>query len=53
MLIGLEQTLCAPGSRDPIETEPELYLGVSHGVTGQQWPAAGAGALGASDLGMA
>ena len=53
MLRGLKQTLCIPGSRDPIDTEPELCLGVSCGGTGQQWPAAGAGALGAADLGMA
>ena len=38
----------APGPRDPTEIETELCLSVS---TGQQWPAAGAGALGASDLG--
>ena len=29
MLRGLKQTLCAPGPRDPTETEPELCLGVS------------------------
>ena len=28
--------LCAPGPRDPTETEPELCLGVSCGGTGQQ-----------------
>ena len=53
MLGGLKHTLCTPGARDPTETEPELCLSVSCGGTGQQWPAAGAGALGAADLGMA
>ena len=53
MLGGLKQTLCAPGPRDPTETEQELCLSISCGSMGQQWPAAGAGALGAVDLGMA
>ena len=53
MLRGLKQTLCAPGSGDPTETEPELCLSVSCGGPGQQWTAAEAGALGAADLGMA
>ena len=53
MLGVLKQTLCAPGSRDPTETEQELCLSVSCGGTGQQWPAAGAGTLDAADLGMA
>jgi len=52
MLRGLKQTLCAPGLRDPTKTEPELCVSVSPGGTGQQ-SAAGAGALGAADLGMA
>ena len=43
----------APGPRDPTETEPEVCLSVSCGGMGQQWPASGAGALGAADLGMA
>ena len=47
------QTLCAPGPRDPVEAETELCLSVSCRSTGQQWTAAGAGALGAADLGMA
>ena len=47
------KTLSAPGPRDAIETEPELYLSFSYGGTGQQWTAEGAGALGAIDLGMA
>ena len=51
MLGGLKQTLCAPGPRDPTETEPELCLSVSCGGMGQQWT--GAGALSAVDLGMA
>ena len=49
---GLKQTLCTPGPRDPTETVPELCLSVSCRATGQQWPAAGAGALGAADLGL-
>ena len=53
MLRGLKKTLCAPGPRDHTETEPELCLSVSCRGTGQQWPAAGAGALGAIDLGVA
>ena len=48
-----QTNLCAPGPRDPTETETELGLSVSCGSTGQQWTAAGAGALGATDLGMA
>ena len=51
-LRGLKQTLCAPGPRDPTETETELCLSLSCGGTGQQWTAEGAGALGAADLGM-
>ena len=52
MFGGLKQTLCTPGPRDPTETEPEC-LSVSCGDVGQQWTAAGTGALGAVDLGMA
>ena len=52
-LKGLKQTLCTAGPRDPTETEKELYLSISYGGTGQQWTAAGAGALGAADLGLA
>ena len=50
---GSNKTLCATG--DSAETEPDLFecLSVSCGGTGQQWPATGAGALGAADLGMA
>ena len=45
---------CLEGSNKPCahqdpETEPELCLSVSCRGTGQQWPAAGAGALGAVD----
>ena len=36
-----------------METGTELCLRVSCGDTGQQWTATGAGALGATDLGMA
>ena len=50
---GLTQTLCAPGPRDPTETETELCLSDSYGSMGQQWTAAGTGALDAADLGMA
>ena len=53
MLRGLKQTLGTPGPKDPTETETELYLSVSCELMGQQWTAAGAGALGAVDLGMA
>ena len=53
MLRGLKQTLCVAGPRDPTETEVELYLSVSCGGMDQQWPATGAGALGAADLGVA
>ena len=55
MLRGLwcAPSLCAPGTRDPKETEPELCLSVSCDGMGQQWPAAGAGALVAADLDMA
>ena len=52
-LRGLKQTLCAPGPRDPKETETELCLSISCGGEIQQWPAAEAGALGAADLGVA
>ena len=51
-LRGLKHTLCPPGLRDPTETEPELCLSVSCGGMGQQWTAAGMGAVGATDLGM-
>ena len=48
-----QTNFCTPGPCEPTETEPELCLSVSCRGTGQQWPAAGAGALGAADLGMA
>ena len=48
---GSNKTLCLPG--DPKETEPDLCLSVSCRGTGQQWPAAWAGALGAPDVGVA
>ena len=50
-LEGSNKTLCASG--DPIETEPDMPLSVSCGGIGQQWPATGAGALGAAELGVA
>ena len=53
MLRGLKQTLCAPGPNNPTETETELCLSIFCRGMGQQWTAAGAGALGAVDLGMA
>ena len=53
LLEGIDRNVCVPGPRDPTETETELCLSVSCGGTGQQWTAAGAGALGAADLGMA
>ena len=40
-------------TQDPIETETKLCLSVSCGDTGQQWTAAGTGAPGQADLGMA
>ena len=52
MLRGLKHILCAPGPKDPTETEAELCLSVSCGGTGQQLTDAGAGVLGAGDLGM-
>ena len=53
MLRGLKQTLCAPGHRDPTESETELSFGVSCGGRGHQWTATGTGTLGAADVGMA
>ena len=53
MLRGLKQTLWAPGPRRPTETETELCLSVSCGGMGQWWTVAGAGALGATEMGMA
>ena len=50
-LEGSNKTLCAPGHRDPTETEPDLPSSVSCEGTGQQGPATGA--LGAADLGVA
>ena len=52
LLEGTNKTLCAPGPRDPTESETELCLSISCGGTGQQWTATWAGALGAADLGM-
>ena len=45
--------MCAPGHRDPSETERKLCWSVSCGGAGEQWPAAGTGALDSADLGMA
>ena len=44
---------CAHQDPDPTETETELCLSISCGRMGQQWTAAGVGALGVVDLGMA
>ena len=49
----LKGTLCTPGPRGSTEAEIELCLSVSCGRMGQWWTAAGTGALGAVDLGMA
>ena len=43
VLRGLKQSLCAPGPRDPTETETKLYLSVSCRAMGQQCPDAGEG----------
>ena len=52
-LEGSKKTLCTAVLRNPTETEPELCLSVScGGMVGQQWPATGAGALGAGTLVM-
>ena len=40
-------------TQSPTETETELCLSISCGGIGQQWTAAGAGALGAVDLALA
>ena len=42
-LEGSNNTLGTAAPREPTETEPELYLSVSCGGMGQQWPTAGAG----------
>ena len=52
-LRGPKHTLWTPGPRDPTEIETELCLSISWGGTNQQWTAAGAGTLGAVDLGIA
>ena len=47
---------CSEGSNKPcVHQDPKTpqKLSQSCGGTGQQWPAAGAGVLGAADLGMA
>ena len=48
-----QTNLVCTRTRGPTETEAELYLSISCGGIGHQWTAAGAGALGAADLGMA
>ena len=53
MLRALKQTLWAPGPRGPTETETELCLSVSCGDVGHWWTVARAGALGATEMGMA
>ena len=44
------KTLFAPEPRDPTETETDPPLSVFCRGMGQQWPAAGAGTLGAADM---
>ena len=53
MLGGFKPSFCAPGPRDPTETETGLCLSVSCGGMGQPRPAAEAEALGAADLSAA
>ena len=53
MLRVLKQTLYTPEPSNPTENGTELCLSVFCEGMGQQWTAAGAGALGAIDLGMA
>ena len=55
MLRGLKQTWCAPGPRDPPETETDRCVSVPGAGTDQQrtGTAAGAGAMEAADLGVA
>ena len=52
MLRRIKQNLCAPGPREPTETDSELWLSISCGGTGQQWAAAGTGTLDTVDLRM-
>ena len=47
------KTLCRPGDSTETEADLPLSVSVSCGGTGQQWPVAGSGALGAADLGVA
>ena len=42
---GIKQSLCAPGPRDPTETEPDRCFSLSCEGPGLQWLAARAGAL--------
>ena len=53
MLRVLKQTLYTPEPSNPTENGTELCLSVFCEGMGQQWTAAGAGALGAVDLGVA
>ena len=48
---GSNKTCAHQNPEDSTETESDLCLSVSCEGTGQQWPDAGAGALGAADLG--
>ena len=50
---GSNKILCVPGEPTDRDRPSFECLSVSCGGTGQQWPAARAGALGAVDLGMA
>ena len=52
-LRGLKPTLCVPGPRDPTETETELCPECHLRRFRSAVTAAGTGALGAADLGVA
>ena len=46
-----QTNLVCTRTQRPTEIEPEQCLSIVCGGVGQQWPAAGVGALGAADLG--
>ena len=54
LLEGTNKIWCTPGSRrkeqwPPQETDPDLPMSVQESSVGQQWPAAGLGALSAAE----
>ena len=53
MLRGFKQIFVHQDPEIPTETRTELCLSASCGRMGEQWTAAGAGAVGAVGLGMA